>query len=86
MAGGLSAPLLEARLISNDTKAWREKPVRLLEYHEIPPWQQDNEYIITGYRSVSHVANKNTCSHSQANVWLIVEVCRQPVLPPQPDH
>lgn len=24
-----------------------------LSWHEIPPWQQDNEYIITGYRRCS---------------------------------
>ena len=26
---------------------------RLLEYHEIPSWQQENEFILTGYRPTS---------------------------------
>ena len=26
---------------------------RLLEYHDIPSWQQENEFILTGYRPTS---------------------------------
>ncbi|KAI1267146.1 putative hemolysin-III channel protein Izh2 [Xylariaceae sp. FL1019] len=28
-------------------------PPKLLLFHEIPPWQQDNEYILSGYRPTS---------------------------------
>ncbi len=27
-------------------------PSRLRFWHEIPPWQKDNEYILSGYRLV----------------------------------
>jgi len=33
--------------------AIRKPPVNLLSWQEIPDWQQDNEYILSGYRPVS---------------------------------
>lgn len=34
-----------------------ENPSKLLFWHEIPWWQQDNEFILSGYRSVSLVSS-----------------------------
>ena len=34
-------------------KARSNTKSRLLEYHDIPSWQQENEFILTGYRSTS---------------------------------
>jgi adiponectin receptor len=31
-----------------------QPPWRLLFWHEIPSWQQDNEYILSGYRLITH--------------------------------
>ena len=31
-------------------------PWRLLFWHEIPLWQQDNEYILSGHRSIAHAS------------------------------
>lgn len=39
--------------ISQTKKDRRGTKTRLLEYHEIPSWQQENEYILTGYRPTS---------------------------------
>lgn len=33
-------------------KTWFHSP-RLLHWHEVPPWQQDNEYILSSYRPTS---------------------------------
>ncbi|KAK7931338.1 hypothetical protein PG985_002050 [Apiospora marii] len=35
----------------SDRGDWFRAP-KLLYFHQIPPWQQDNEYILSGYRSV----------------------------------
>jgi adiponectin receptor len=38
-------------LIEHDSAShiWMSVP-RLLYFHEIPRWQQDNEYLLSGYR------------------------------------
>jgi hypothetical protein len=38
-------------LMNHDTSGhiWLKVP-RLLYFHEIPRWQQDNEYLLSGYR------------------------------------
>ncbi|KAK8045041.1 hypothetical protein PG993_005065 [Apiospora rasikravindrae] len=35
-----------------DRGGWFKAP-KLLYFHQIPPWQQDNEYILSGYRPTS---------------------------------
>lgn len=35
------------------SKGSQRHPWRLLFWHEIPSWQKDNEFILSGYRSVS---------------------------------
>ncbi|XWX00545.1 hypothetical protein V2A60_008565 [Cordyceps javanica] len=32
---------------------WSRAPLRLLLFHEIPAWQKDNEYLLSGYRAPS---------------------------------
>lgn len=42
----------ELTMLQNE-KARVNGKIRLLDYHEIPPWQQENEYVLTGYRPTS---------------------------------
>ncbi|KAM3449641.1 hypothetical protein MY3296_006725 [Beauveria thailandica] len=41
--------------------AWLQTP-RLLFFHELPPWQQDNEHILSGYRPTSGSARMSFTS------------------------
>lgn len=40
---------------------------RLLQYHEIPAWQQENEYIISSYRPISNAVQVSLGSLSHMN-------------------
>ena len=47
-----------APLIDPNSKRARRK--HTLTWQEIPAWQQDNEYILTGYRRCVHIASTGT--------------------------
>ena len=47
---------------------------RLLLYHELPPWQQENEYLLSGYRataaSTRECLESCLCWHNETvNIW-----------------
>ncbi|KAK8121407.1 hemolysin-III family protein [Apiospora kogelbergensis] len=51
----MSQPTLRKELSpdgNNESPSWHNH-ARLLSFHEIPAWQQDNEYIPSGYRPTS---------------------------------
>ncbi|TRX89055.1 hypothetical protein FHL15_010074 [Xylaria flabelliformis] len=56
-----TTPLIDAVNEADSRKSFRDFP-KLLFFHEIPAWQQDNEYILSGYRSTSGSAWKSVTS------------------------
>lgn len=60
-------------------KTWFRSP-RLLHWHEVPPWQQDNEYILSSYRPTSGSIWKSLASllyaHNQSiNIYTHLVGC-----------
>ncbi|KAL9534612.1 ADIPOR-like receptor [Sphaerulina musiva] len=49
------------------SKGSPRNPWRLLFWHEIPSWQKDNEFILSGYRPTSHSIWKSILSLSYLN-------------------
>ena len=51
-----------ARKMTDKTPLIHRRTKELLQYNEIPPWQQENEYILTGYRPTSGSIQKSLSS------------------------